>query len=228
MRIDWRHHRSFLSGTWEQAVVDKLILNTRPGDTVLDIGAHIGFYTLLLAKLVGPSGRVFAFEPIPDTFRILSENVHLNHFEHVTLVNRAVLDRPGCFNVRITDEELLPGSVPLSHDTGTREVEVEAVRLDDALRGAGPIRLVKMDVEGAEEHVLCGALRTIEQFHPQLLIELHHLDGRPQAHPVPPLLESLGYKIEWLDRWQWTSHIWATWPASSKPLDAPRNETPAL
>lgn len=213
MKIDWRKHRSYLAGTWEEAVVEKLLAQVRAGDTVLDIGAHIGFYTLLLAKRVGPRGRVISFEPIPENFRILAENVRLNQFEHVIPVSKAVLARAGRFTLKITREEPVPSSVPLDQDTGSLPVEVEAVPLDDFLRGIGPVHLIKMDVEGAEEQVIRSGLQTILQFHPTLLVELHHATGKAKEHPVPRLLESLDYQMEWLDESKWNSHIWATYAA---------------
>jgi hypothetical protein len=67
-----------------------------------------------------------------------------------------------------------------------------------------------MDVEGAEYDVLIGAERTIGRYRPKLLIELHHFDGNLAAHPVPDLLTRRGYRIQWIERSEMTSHILAT------------------
>src|SRR5882672_1432078 len=92
MKIDWNRHRSFIYGTWETAVVDALVDVVHSGNCVVDVGAHIGFYTLLLSKLVGPSGRVLAFEPLMWNFSVLYDNIRLNNCSHVTAINKAVLD----------------------------------------------------------------------------------------------------------------------------------------
>ncbi|MGC2280676.1 MAG: hypothetical protein WA603_11710, partial [Candidatus Acidiferrales bacterium] len=75
MRVDWQIHRSFAYGTWEPEVVQAVQQEVTAGMNVLDLGAQSGFYTLLLSRLVGPEGRVFAFEPLPANFRLLDENV---------------------------------------------------------------------------------------------------------------------------------------------------------
>ena len=78
MKIDWQRHRSFLASTWEPAVVNAIAEVVKPGSYAVDIGAHIGFYTLLLSKLVGHQGHVPAFEPSPWNFSVLAENVKIN------------------------------------------------------------------------------------------------------------------------------------------------------
>jgi precorrin-6B methylase 2 len=67
----------------------------QPGDRVVDVGAHVGYFTLLAARLCGPNGRVFAFEPHPDNFRLLERNIRENGAENVTAVRKAVADRAG-------------------------------------------------------------------------------------------------------------------------------------
>src|SRR5277367_1994764 len=92
MRVDWQLHRSFAYGSWEPEVVRSIQKHVMPGTTVLDIGAQSGFYSLLLSRLVGPDGMVFAFEPLPANFRILEENVSMNNIQNVTIRREAVSD----------------------------------------------------------------------------------------------------------------------------------------
>src|SRR5207253_6545315 len=82
-------------GVWEPLETYLVERRVREGDVVLDIGANIGYYTLVFAELVGDSGRVFAFEPEPANFALLSENTGLNGRANVTLVNAAVADAGG-------------------------------------------------------------------------------------------------------------------------------------
>ena len=78
MYVDWSQFRSFAYGTWEPEVSLAAASAVKQGMTVIDVGAHIGYHTLLFAKCVGPSGHVFSFEPLPENFALLRKNVELN------------------------------------------------------------------------------------------------------------------------------------------------------
>ena len=126
------------------------------GQTVLDIGANIGYYTLIFSRLVGEEGRVISFEPDPENFLLLQKNVTLNGCRNVRLLNRAVSDYSGTMMLYRSDENHGDHRIYPS-DPGRSSVEVRAVRLDDHLADFdGPIHLVKMDVQGAEGKVLEG------------------------------------------------------------------------
>lgn len=216
MRVDWKTQRSFAYGTWEPAVVEAIQAQVEPGMTALDIGAHVGFYTLLLARLVGAAGRVFSFEPIPGNYRRLEENIQLNRLQQVTPVNHAVLARSCEIEANVPGDEPCSGSISLYQDYGTPRVRVTAVSLDEYFGDAmGRVDFIKMDVEGAEGEVLQGGTETIRKFRPRLLVELHHFDGDVSANPVPSMLERMEYQIRWLERWELTSHILAV-PAAGR------------
>ena len=212
MSIDWNLFRSFVYGTWEPEVTAAIVAAAKPGMTVIDIGAHIGYYTLLFAKCVGAAGQVFAFEPMPENFALLQKNIALNHLPYVRTLNEAVFSRAGDITVAIPPgEHLNSGSGSVYVNGGSRNVLVRATSVDLFSQQSG-IRpdILKMDVEGAEFDVLMGARDTIDRFRPTMLIELHHFDGNLAAHPVPDLLAGWNYQIHWLERSQLTSHILAT------------------
>jgi len=212
MKVDWTRHRSFIYGAWEPEVVNALVELVQPGWFVLDVGAHIGFYTLILSKLVGPQGRVVAFEPLPCNFAVLSENIQVNNCTHVEAVNKALLDHTCEMSPDISDDEQLPGSVPFSEGRGAGHIKAGAISLDDFLGDARcPVHFMKIDVEGSESLVLKGASRTIESNHPAMVVEIHHFDGSPaDDSPVMRQLREWGYAIRWLNRWRLTSHLLAT------------------
>lgn len=211
MYTEWNRFRSFVYGTWEPEVTRVLTWAVRPGMTVIDIGAHIGYHTLLFAKCVGPSGRVFSFEPIPENFSLLRKNVELNNLTQVRMLNQAVFSRAGEITISVPDDLPNSGNGSVCLDKGMRQLHVSAVSLD-AFCEEFSIRpdILKMDVEGAEYEVLRGAERVITQFLPKLMIELHHFDGKIAAHPVPDMVSDWGYQVKWIERWQLTSHILAT------------------
>jgi FkbM family methyltransferase len=146
-------NRSVVMDQYEPEVARKLIEILQPGMTVCDIGANIGFLTLLAARLVGPAGRVYAFEPVPDNFRILQQNIARNGHKNVTTFQKAVSEHNGVARIHISDfcgcHSLLPNP---AQDSG-RTIEVEMVRLD-SLPDLRHVDLIKIDTEGTELSVL--------------------------------------------------------------------------
>ena len=212
MRVDWQLHRSFAYGSWEPEVVRSIQDHLQSGMRVLDIGAQSGYYSLLLSRLVGPEGIVFAFEPLPANFRVLEENMSLNSIQNVMIRREAVSDFSGNISFEFPREEvsLIAGPVLDSDNLGA--FQVPAISLDDFVRQTGqPIQFIKMDVEGAETAVLRGAVQTLKAFHPSMVVELHHDHPQDGLHPAITLLEQLGYQIEWLNEVAYRSHIFARW-----------------
>lgn len=211
MRVDWSRFRAFVYGTWEPEIVRALTGIVREGFVAIDVGAHLGYYALILSRLVGPTGRVIAFEPMPSNFRILSENIKLNRCTNVRLVNKAVSDRSERFEANFPTESDLPSSFSLLNREGAESIAVDTISLDEFLIGwNGPVDFVEIDVEGAEEMVLKGAQKTIRTHRPTLLVEIHHFVTPLEASPVPRQLIELGYKLEWLSKSETTSHVLAT------------------
>jgi len=143
----------------------------RPGDTFLDVGAHIGFFTLIAAGMVGPSGRVVAFEPDPTNFRFLQRNIELNRLRHVVLINAAAGENEGAAtlyeNLDNDGGHALwpPGLHPMNHRSKghTKSYTVAQVTIDTVAErlGLGAIRAMKIDTEGAEVKVVKGATRRL-------------------------------------------------------------------
>ena len=144
-----RSARTFMAGRYEEATTRWVLQNLRPRMTFVDVGANIGYYTLLASRLVGDEGRVFAFEPLPRQFEALTRNLEANSCANVVALNRAVGRESG--QAFLTDE----GE---SSYLGNAGVSVEVVSLDDffAARGWPPIGLLKLDIEGGELAVLGG------------------------------------------------------------------------
>lgn len=128
----------------------------KPGYSVLDIGANIGYYTLLLAGGVGSNGRVFAFEPEPTMSSILAENVRLNNYSNVVVLQEAVSNRNGVTELYADEFSNLDYRIYKSKDGGKKSIPVETIRLDSVAElNDHKINLIKMDIQGSE----CGALQ---------------------------------------------------------------------
>lgn len=156
---------AYASNLYEQTMTGIFKKAVKPGDVVVDVGANVGYFTLLAAKLTGESGRVFAFEPEPDTFMRLSRNAALNGYNNIELSDNAVSNANGRAKLYISHS---PGGHAINQCEGIKAVgrghyndegfiEIETVTLDDYLKGkAERVDVLKMDVEGAEYLALMG------------------------------------------------------------------------
>jgi len=163
-------------GNYEVAEVRFCTRTLAPGQTVVDVGANIGLYTLLAAKSVGPDGNVHAFEPEPENARRIRVNLALNGVGNVELFEAAVYSTPGVVELNVFAPEFnawhsigRPEVVDPAHPSTpvepTATIEVPAVTLDDHCRthAIDRIDLLKVDVEGAELDVLKGARELLAQ-----------------------------------------------------------------
>ena len=134
----------------------------KKGDTVVDLGANIGYYTLILAQLVGKSGHVHAFEPEPSNFEILSKNVKENKHDNVTLVQKAISDKNGKVKLYVSKRNLASHRIFDAEDK-RESVEVDVTTLDEYFQKSKKlVNFIKMDVEGAEGATILGASKIIE------------------------------------------------------------------
>lgn len=183
---------SYWVGSYEAAMTRRMAQDLKPGDTFLDLGAHVGYYTLLAARKVGKTGRVVAAEPLPRNRAYIQRHLRLNKLsERVEVVSAAVSDQAGQASFRLSNP------VAARMDEGG-ELEVEVVALQALLDQhfhEGRL-LVKMDIEGQE----LKALHSIREFlsrHPVRLYLSTHGEERHDA--CLKLLKELGYSIEALD-----------------------------
>ncbi len=146
----------------------------RPGDVVLDIGAHIGLFTVLLSRLVGPAGRVLSFEPTPYTCAVLRETIRLNSCQsNLEVYQRAVSRRTGRATFFDTGDVLSNANSLVRTHRSRGEIAVDSITIDELVPRTEAVRLMKIDVEGAELDVLRGARQTFANSRPAVYLELH-------------------------------------------------------
>ncbi len=182
----------------------------RPGDTVVDAGANWGVHALYLGKLVGREGRVHAFEPHPQVVEELRWHVERNELKQVTIHACGLMDRAGEIPF-VLGENSKSSHVIGTHDqSGGIQVIVPCFTLDEVMvrSGVTSLRLIKVDVEGAESLLLKGAEKTISRFRPHLVVELHNPE---QDLEVARLLTGWNYKIERVDG-SAIRHLDRSWP----------------
>jgi FkbM family methyltransferase len=156
-------------GTYEREVQRLFQQSLRPGDVCFDVGANVGFYTLLASRLVGERGTVVAFEPLPRNLGYLRRHLEANRIRNVRLLPVAVSDRGGTAHFA---EGNGPAMGSLAESGG---LEVQTVTLDQ-LVASGELpapSFVKIDVEGAEDAVLTGAAGLLRAHHPTILLSTH-------------------------------------------------------
>jgi len=191
--------KDYWLGTYEvelqQAVNDLL----RPGMTIYDVGANIGYVTLLLARAAGESGRVIAFEALPANVTRLQNNVALNHMdERVTVVAGAVVDQAGTVRFLVHPSTSMGKAVGSAGrekmEDYLKEIEVPGLALDDYAFGPGqrPPQAIKMDIEGGEVLAIKGMERILQEVRPLLLVELH---GHEAARAVWESLARHNYTV---------------------------------
>jgi FkbM family methyltransferase len=197
---------NFLSGyTKEDATTQFVKSFLRPGMTFVDAGANVGYFTLLAASL---GARVVAYEPTPAVAERLRENVTLNAFNNVTIVNAAVADKCGSLTFYGTASSESPDDPEANNlfGGGDYSIEVAAVSLDDNLadHGVQKVDLLKIDVEGAEPMVLDGAEKLLRHpAAPTILIEVNPVSLRSANYApdaVLSRLQSHGYHLRELER----------------------------
>src|SRR6266566_2473700 len=158
--------RELLGGTlFEPSVARALELAVRPGDTVVDGGAHVGFFTIVSARRVGPTGRVIAFEPDPDNARHWRRNVELNQLGARAVLNESALsDHTGMATFHRSRSLTTHGSLLSSSNTDGPSDTVQTIALDQYLsEHVRRVDVLKLDLEGAEAIALDGMQRSISQ-----------------------------------------------------------------
>lgn len=215
LEVRFREHLGLIARgarAYEPQYVSVLRNLVSAGDTVFDIGANIGFYSVLFSVWVGRRGRVIAYEPDPANVKLLLRNLALNGCQNVIVRPVALSDKSGSelFSVdRVTRStgHLGPGATYGGTIFGTgREdlIRVATSILDDEVREFGPPDLIKMDIEGGEYCALVGGAELLQRQRPLIISELNawskeHPSGPGKAVQATRLLRESNYSLWDLD-----------------------------
>jgi FkbM family methyltransferase len=188
-------------GRNELSVQEALARLLKPAGVFYDVGANVGFFTVIAARLLGPRGRVLAFEPVPENARLVGRNAELNGFASVEVHEVAIARRSGEAELRLADYAggAALGEAPPPPDL-KGSIRVRTLSLDDLLEaGSPPPDVVKIDVEGAEMAVFEGMARCVRRHRPAILYEVDAADAAmlaERAAPCAAWLQAQGYRIE--------------------------------
>jgi FkbM family methyltransferase len=176
-------------GLYELHKHQRFAATIRPGSIVYDIGAHAGFYTLLASRLVGPQGRVVAFEPLRTNTTFLCRHLRINHATNVQIYEVAVWSCTSTISFDDTSGSSYTGRV-----SQAGRISVPTIALDDLISSgkAPPPDYIKIDIEGAELEALRGAAVSLERYRPLIFLATHELEVHRECLQ---LLSELGYRI---------------------------------
>jgi FkbM family methyltransferase len=193
----------FFSKNYETDNMEFLRNNVSEGMTMIDIGAHIGLYTIAMGKIVKGNGTIYSFEPTPATFKVLQKNIHINKMNNIVRpINKAVSDREGTTTFYINDTDVCNSNSLASNYNNKKGngINVALTSIDKLVEteNISFIDIIKIDAEGAEYSVLKGSEKTLRQFRPKIILGLH-----PKAIEnfgdslivIYDFISTLGYKI---------------------------------
>lgn len=178
LKLDMHAEKDYWLGTYEIDLQNAIKKYCKKGMVVYDVGANIGYISLMLAKQSGETGQVYAFEALPANCARLQENINLNGLTgHVHLIQAAVVDKPGKTFFMVHQS----GAMGKAQGSLGREehymsqLEVNAIKLDDFIfkQGHACPDLIKMDIEGGEVLAIKGMRRTLKDCSPIVLVEIH-------------------------------------------------------
>ncbi len=203
---DFIQQQIFFLGYYDLAGITYLKNTLREGDIFIDIGANIGSFSLIASKQVQSTGKVYAFEPVHQTFEQLTYNYSLNHFTQTLLIQKALADKKGHLELNVSNQSNTGMSSMLNHDAETGQIEkVPCITLDDFVEenNISTINLIKMDIEGAEYLALLGMSHILKHIRPTLMIELNEaiIQKNPAQHQkLLALMASYRYCLKGIDR----------------------------
>lgn len=189
------------NGSWSEPELDLIPFAVQPGETALDLGANFGLYCYHLAKVLGRSGRIYAFEPVPFTFETLRLVAKILGFRNVTLFEKGCAEEAGRISFEVpvqTSGAFAAGQAYIGGRrddregkeqqvrwAGTRQVVCDVVKLDDFLPEVESLSLIKCDIEGAELLAFRGAKKMIAKHLPSVICEIN-----------PWFLEGFGIRLD--------------------------------
>ncbi len=189
----------FLYGVYEPYMLDIIREYLRVGETFVDIGANIGQHSMYAASIVGASGSVYSYEPIPRIYTQLVKSSHLNHFEAIIHPSNIALGAVESIETLTISQENIGGSSLVLEENGAEKIEVQIKKGDDELLALSSIQMIKIDVEGYEYEVLEGSRASLLKHAPILLLEfsgeIYQKQRKGHGAMILTLLTELGYTL---------------------------------
>jgi FkbM family methyltransferase len=193
-------YSQYWMGNYEPEITEKFVKYAKRSKVIYDIGAHIGYYTLLASKFTEPGGKIFAFEPLPENIQKLQRHVEINDRSNVVIIEKAVSFKTGetiFTNSGNNVANTICENSPMFQFGKT--IEVNTTSLDDLLLTGFvlPPQLIKMDIEGAEFDALRGAEILLRKHHPTIFLSTHNCQNQGVHKMCCDYLINMGYSLSY-------------------------------
>lgn len=189
----------FINKERDNELIDFMKSILKKGSTFVDIGANIGYETLWGSFLVGDTGYVYSFEPVPHLAKQIKESIKINNFSNIKLIQKAAGDKEYVTKIYLHKEDAGLTSIE-NKESATTNIEINVTTLDKELTSITSLSLIKIDVEGYEYEALIGSKNILEKFHPIIIFEfspyLYEKSYRGKSLSILNFLDSLGYTIK--------------------------------
>lgn len=189
----------YLYGFFDKEEIDLIKNIVNSTDVVLDVGSNIGYHSLMISKIIGNKGKIYAFEPYDKNFAILHKNILLNNTNNIKLNNIALGDKNMKGSLKVFKDYAYNSLLNLKRlpQVGTEKVRMEQLDTFVYKRKINRIDLIKIDVEGFELNVLKGAKRTLREYKPKIVCEIFQENLNPLGIKVRDVIDyilAFGYK----------------------------------
>lgn len=200
-----------IDGAFEKEEIKFIIKKLSKGDIAYDIGANVGYFSVVMSTIVGISGKVFSFEPMPNNLKKLKSNIALNNANNITIKEVALSNTTGTLQMYSPVDDLAFASIYDSDSTVSEKenlVNVTTDTLDNIWRDSGKpsVSIIKLDVEGAETSVLNGAKKCIQECRPVILLEANN---KGELNKIIEIMRPLNYiysQPAGFKKWNWVFH----------------------
>ena len=186
-------HRYMITESWIHDCYTKYF-NINEGDIVFDVGANIGAFSMLAAHYV-KNGKVYSFEPEKESFKLLKENVKLNDFKNIKLINKAVSNKTGTSDFYLSDSNA--GGHSFYSSKEDNKVTVPTISFEEFIKKnkIKKIDFLKMDCEGCEYDIFYNCSNETFKKIRYIAMECHNINGESKAHEMEEFLKSKGFNV---------------------------------
>ncbi|MEK6844552.1 MAG: FkbM family methyltransferase [Nanoarchaeota archaeon] len=188
--------KKIINEIWERKIYNPKNFEIRESDVILDIGAHIGCFSVFASKLA-EKGRIFSFEPFPENFALLKDNILLNKINNITSINKALGNKNGKTDIFLSMHNTGGHSFYSSHKNSEKKIKVDVTSLPSFMKEnkISKINFLKMDCEGAEFEILFNCPKdTLEKIE-KISMEYHNKSGVNNVNVLKQYLENNGFKV---------------------------------
>lgn len=193
-----------LNEIWLKNTYNPKGFEIKDDDIVMDIGAHIGVFSIYAAVLT-KNGKVYSFEPMPENYKMLKKNISINRIKNIIPINEAVDSKPGSHVLFINEENTGGNSLLIKNSDKSEKIKVKTTSIEEFMKkySVDKIDLLKIDCEGSEYNILFKCPKKILKKISKITMEYHSIDKSRNAKTLKKFLENNGFKVSFTSGDSW-------------------------